>query len=91
MKKKRTAGTISWKEACALNKRALCLWLRECPAPFLSAGLYSAITALGPYLTIYFSARLLDELEDKAGAFVADFYNSDGSCSCWPRRLWFLC
>ncbi len=62
MKKKRTAGTISWKETCALNKRALCLWLRECPTPFLSAGLYSAIAALGPYLTIYFSARLLDEL-----------------------------
>ena len=67
MKKKRTAGTISWKEACALNKRALCLWLRECPAPFLSAGLYSAITALGPYLTIYFSARLLDELAGAKG------------------------
>lgn len=67
MKKKRTAGTISWKEAYALNKRALCLWLRECPAPFLSAGLYSAITALGPYLTIYFSARLLDELAGAKG------------------------
>lgn len=53
---------ISWKEVYALNKRALCLWCRECPMLFVSSGLHSAISALIPYLTLYFSARLLDEL-----------------------------
>ena len=45
-----------------LNKRALCLWCRECPMLFVSSGLHSIIAALIPYLTLYFSARLLDEL-----------------------------
>lgn len=45
-----------------LNKRALCLWCRECPMLFVSSGLHSLIAALIPYLTLYFSARLLDEL-----------------------------
>ena len=53
---------ISWKEVYALNKRALCLWCRECPMLFVSSGLHSVINALIPYLTLYFSARLLDEL-----------------------------
>lgn len=53
---------ISWKEVYALNRRALCLWCRECPMLFVSSGLHSVIAALIPYLTLYFSARLLDEL-----------------------------
>lgn len=53
---------ISWKEVYLLNKRALCLWFKECPIPLVSAGLHSVIAALSPYLTICFSARLLDEL-----------------------------
>lgn len=53
---------ISWKEVYTLNKRALYLWGRECPMLFVSAGLHSLISALIPYLTLYFSARLLDEL-----------------------------
>lgn len=53
---------IPWKEVYALNKRALGLWCRECPMLFISSGLHSVISALIPYLTLYFSARLLDEL-----------------------------
>lgn len=53
---------ISWKEAYALNRRALLCWFRECPTLFISAALHSVIAALSPYLTLYFSARLLDEL-----------------------------
>ena len=53
---------IPWKEVYALNKRALGLWCRECPMLFVSSGLHSVISALIPYLTLYFSARLLDEL-----------------------------
>ncbi len=57
-----TKEGISWKESYFLNKRALQIWFRENPMLFLSTGLYSAIAALTPYLPLYFSARLLDEL-----------------------------
>ncbi len=50
------------KEVFALNKRAVLLWCRERPMLFVSAALHSVIAALVPCLTIYFSARLLDEL-----------------------------
>ena len=60
---------VSWKEAYILTKRALSLWLRECPMLFVSTGLYSALTALIPYLTLYFSASILNEL---TGAKRAD-------------------
>ncbi len=59
---KENRENISWKEVYALNKRALCLWCRECPMLFVSSGLHAVISALIPYLTLYFSARLLDEL-----------------------------
>ena len=55
---------LSWKEVFSLNKRAVLLWCRECPMVFVSAALHAAIEALVPYLTLYFSARLLDELAD---------------------------
>lgn len=53
---------LSFREAFALNKRAVLLWCGENPMLFVSAALHSAIAALVPFLTIYFSARLLDEL-----------------------------
>lgn len=53
---------ISWREVYSLNKRALNLWRRERPMLFVSSGLYSVIAALIPYLTLYCSSRLLDEL-----------------------------
>lgn len=60
---------ISWKEVYMLNKRAISLWLRECPLLFVSTGFYSALTALIPYLNLYFSAQILNEL---AGAKRTD-------------------
>lgn len=60
---------ISWKETYALNKRALSVWFKECPMLFASTGIYSVIKALIPYLVLYFSAQILNEL---AGARRAD-------------------
>lgn len=59
---KETREKILWKEVYLLNRRALCLWFRECPMLFVSSGFHSVLQALIPYLTLYFSARLLDEL-----------------------------
>ena len=53
---------IPWTEAWALNKRALLLWLSEYPKLFVVTGFHALAAALVPYLTLYFSARLLDEL-----------------------------
>ena len=53
---------VSWKKVCSLNKKALGLWFKESPMLLISTGLHSVIAALIPYLTIYFSARLLEEL-----------------------------
>ena len=36
---KESREKISWKEVYALNKRALCLWCRECPMLFVSCGI----------------------------------------------------
>ncbi|WP_276947989.1 ABC transporter ATP-binding protein [Acetatifactor muris] len=61
-KKKEKKKELSWREVFSLNKRAVLLWCRECPMLFVSAALHSVLEALVPYLTLYFSARLLDEL-----------------------------
>lgn len=53
---------ISWREVYALNKRTVAFWMRECPMLFVSTGIHSVVNALIPYLTLYFSARLLNEL-----------------------------
>lgn len=53
---------MTWKEKIRLNKRAFVIWYKEYPALFVSTGLYSMLNAVLPYITLYFSARLLNEL-----------------------------
>ena len=50
------------KEAIWLNWRAFKLLDHCCPGLFLSLGLYAVASAVTPYVPIYFSARLIDEL-----------------------------
>ncbi len=54
--------TMSWKEKMRLNKRALALWYREYPVLLMTTAVYAAINAALPYITIYFSAQILNEL-----------------------------
>lgn len=49
-------------EAASRNLRALKLWHGLCPCLLPSILLSSAFTALSPYMTIWLSARLVDEL-----------------------------
>lgn len=53
---------ISWKENFRINRRAVWLWCREYPALFISTGLFSLTNALSPYVAIYFSAQIINEL-----------------------------
>lgn len=50
------------KEKIQLNKRAFSIWYREYPALFVSTGIYSMLDAVFPYIILYFSAQLLNEL-----------------------------
>lgn len=50
------------KEAIKLNKRAFKLWWKHYPAVFISASMTSIVQALTPYVAIYFSARIINEL-----------------------------
>ena len=49
-------------EAASRNLRALKLWHGLCPGLLPSILLSSAFTALSPFVTIWLSARLVDEL-----------------------------
>ena len=60
---------VSMKEAIRLNWRAFKLLNQRCPGVFLSVGLHAVAAAVTPYVPIYFSARLIDEL---AGACRAE-------------------
>lgn len=53
---------ITWKEKLRLNRRAFVLWYREYPAVFVSMALYALLSAALPYITLYFSAQILNEL-----------------------------
>lgn len=53
---------ISFFDAWRLNLRAWRVFAGRCPMLFVTAFLSSAFSALSPYLTIWLSARLIDEL-----------------------------
>lgn len=53
---------IPMGEAWRMDLRAMRLLAKRCPAAFLSTALSALCTALTPYVTVYFSARLIGEL-----------------------------
>ena len=48
----------AWK----MNIRALKIWWKLCPGFFFSAGISSIVKALTPYVTIFLSAQIINEL-----------------------------
>ena len=53
---------VTWREAILLHKRGFQLYSKQCPKAFLSLGMFAVIKALSPYLSIYLSALLVNEL-----------------------------
>lgn len=53
---------LSWKQAWKLNKRAYQLICKRCPKMVLSSIIKIMWTSLTPYVGIYLSARLINEL-----------------------------
>lgn len=60
MEKKNKQKT--WKETAGLNIRAFRLYQQKCPKLIYSRMLYIAWTAITPYVGIYFSTRIIEEL-----------------------------
>lgn len=53
---------VTLKESLQIHWRAVRLLDRYCPVMLLSTALYSLVTAVTPYVTVYFSARIIEEL-----------------------------
>lgn len=53
---------LSLRESFALNKRALGLWWKIAPAVFVSTTLSTLVKALAPFVPLYLSAQLINEL-----------------------------
>lgn len=60
--KKNKQGRSSFKEAASYNARVFLLWWRVNPKAFVSTGLSILVSAGAPYLSIYFTAGLIDEI-----------------------------
>lgn len=59
---KRENEKLTWRKAWKMNLRAWSIWWKLRPSVFLSALASSVMKAVTPYVTIYLSARILDEL-----------------------------
>ncbi len=62
MKKKTETAQVPLREAFHLNVRTFKLWWKLYPAMFLSVAAYTLVSALLPYVGLYFSAKIIDEL-----------------------------
>jgi ATP-binding cassette subfamily B protein len=62
MKKKNKAANVPLREAFGLNVRTFNVWWRLYPAMLLSAAAYTIVSAFLPYVGLYFSAKIIDEL-----------------------------
>lgn len=50
------------REAFRLNARAFMIWWQQYPLIFVSSASYAVVSALTPYLSIYLSAQIINEL-----------------------------
>lgn len=60
--KKSGSNICSFTETVSLYKRAALIWRQEYPRQFLCTGLHALVKAVMPCFTLYFTAKLLNEL-----------------------------
>lgn len=58
----KNTGKVTFREAFVLHKRAFRILNRKCPGLFLSTLLCSVVKAVTPYVGIYLSAQIVNEL-----------------------------
>ena len=59
---KQKKDRLSFREAMACTWRGYAIWWKAAPEIFLAAGVREAVAALSPYVPLYFTARLLNEI-----------------------------
>lgn len=86
---------LSFRQAMAYTRRGLIIWWRAEPGMLLSAGAREAVTALAPYLPLYFTAQLVNAIaggEDPAAVWrmlaalllsTAAVGAAQAAVSCW--------
>ena len=62
MKKKKDEAAAGFRETLQSTLRAYKIWSRYAPKLLTSTALYSVFSALSPYVPVYFSAQILNEL-----------------------------
>ncbi len=60
--KKKSSKQPTFREGIALNKRAFDLWRQAHPMLFVSSAFYKIVSSLTPYVGIYLSAQIINEL-----------------------------
>lgn len=89
---------ISWKETLQLHGRAFLIFWKQNPRVFLSRAIYALVTALAPYVGIYLSALLVNELAGGrdierifvlAGAAVASELGLTAFSECIKHWDWY--
>ena len=84
---------MSNKEAIKIHRKAFADVHRLCPRLFPSILLYSLVEAVSPYVTIYLSARLIDELAglrrpSVLWGWVAWTVGAGCAPACFAGRRW---
>ena len=59
--------TLTFKEMCLLTKRGYNIWWQENPAIFISIFLYNLVSGLTPYVAIFFTASIIEEIAGASG------------------------
>lgn len=62
MKKKKDEAAAGFRETLRATLRAYKIWNRYAPKLLTATALYSVFSALSPYVPVYFSAQILNEL-----------------------------
>ncbi len=62
MTNKNVADKVPVREALKLNAKAFLIWWQHYPLIFVSSAIYAVVNALTPYVGIYLSAQIINEL-----------------------------
>ena len=70
--KEQNTNQMSTRQVIAIHRRAIGDMQKMCPYLLPSTALYAVVSGIVPYVTVFFSARILNELAgQQAGGAVA--------------------
>ena len=75
--KEQNTNQMSTRQVIEIHRRAIGNMQKMCPYLLPSTALYAIVSGIVPYVTVFFSARILNELAGGAVA-LGDFIGSGG-------------